>query len=115
MTNTKKIILIDDDENILRIFTSLLQRKGYIVDTAETGKEALKKIDTGQYDVALIDVILPDVNGLDLLKSIPSKTKKIVVTGTQRDECLRKAISEGADEFLLKPVKPEKLLELIAG
>lgn len=113
MTNPKRIIIIDDDKNILRIFTSLLQRKGHIVDAAETGKEALEKIHREQYDVALIDVVLPDANGLDLLRSIPSKTKKIIITGTQREEGMGKAISEGADAYLLKPVKLEKLLQII--
>jgi len=109
MVGVKRVIIIDDDKNILSIFTSILKRKGYIVDTAESGKEALEKISREQYDVALVDVVLPDANGLDLLGSIPSETKKIVITGTQREEGLRKATSEGAYAYLLKPVKPEKL------
>jgi len=68
-----------------------------------------------RYDVALIDVILPDANGLDLLRNIPSETKKIVVTGTQREEDIRKALSEGVNAYLLKPVKPEALLQLVAS
>jgi len=115
MAGAKRVIIIDDDKNILRIFTLLLQRKGHTVDTAESGKEALEKIYREQYDVALIGVILPDTNGLDLLRSIPSGTKKIVITGAQREEGMRKAISKGADAFLPKPVKPEKLLQLIAN
>jgi DNA-binding NtrC family response regulator len=92
----------------------ILQRKGHLADTAETAREALEKIGKERYDVALIDVMLPDLNGLDLLKYIPSETKKIVITGTQTEESRRKAISEGAEEYLLKPVKTERLLEIIA-
>ena len=113
MVGAKRVIIIDDDQNILRIFASLLQRKGYIVDIAASGKEALEKLCKEQYDVALIDVMLPDANGIDLLRSIPLSTKKIVITGTETEENRRKATSEGVDMYLLKPVKPEKLLEII--
>lgn len=114
MTGGKRILIIDDDRNILRFFTLILQRKGYMADTAESGKEALEKMGRERYDAALIDVMLPDANGLDLLRRIPSETKKIMITGIESEESRRKAASEGADAYLLKPVKPEKLLEIIA-
>ena len=63
----------------------------------------------------MIDVILPDMNGLDLLKSFPPNTKKIVMTGTASEENHHKAQIEGADAYLLKPIKPEKLLQTIAN
>lgn len=113
MAGGKRVIIVDDDKSILRLFTLILQKKGHVVDITETFKEALEKIGRERYDVALIDVVLPDANGLDLLSSIPFETKKIVITGTQTEENRRKAIAEGADEYLLKPVKTEKLLETI--
>ncbi len=115
MMNAKRVLIIDDDKFILRFFRLILQGKGYITDTAETGKEALEKISNQSYDVALVDVVLPDINGLDLLRNIPSITKKIVVTGSVSDENHKRAQTEGANAYLLKPVKPEKLLQTVAN
>ncbi len=115
MIDSRKILIVDDDEFILRFFMLILQGKGYSTDTAKTGKEALERINTQSYDVALIDVILPDINGLDLLRVIPSKTRKIVITGSVSDENQKRAQTEGADEYLLKPVRPERLLQTVAN
>ncbi|MDQ1281149.1 MAG: hypothetical protein QG670_2413 [Thermoproteota archaeon] len=115
MMNAKRVLIVDDDKSILRFFTLILRGKGYITNTAETGKEALEKISSQFYDVALIDVVLPDINGLDLLKSIPSNTKKIVITGSASEENHHKAQIEGADAFFLKPIKPDKLLQAVAN
>ena len=115
MMDAKRVLIIDDDKSIQRFFTLILQRKGYGTDSAETGKEALEKISHQSYDVALIDVVLPDMNGLDLLKSFPPNTKKIVITGTSSNETYKRAQTEGADAYLLKPIKPEKLLQTIAN
>ena len=113
--DNKRVLIVDDVKSILRFFTLILQRKGYSTDTAETGKEALEKISNQFYDVALIDVVLPDTNGLNLLKRIPPKTKKIMITGTASEENQKRAQTEGANAYLLKPVKPEKLLQIIAN
>jgi two-component system response regulator VanR len=113
--DNRRVLIIDDDKSTLRFFTLILQRKGYSVDVVETGKEALEKISSQFYDVALIDVVLPDMNGLELLKSIPSNTKKIVMTGATSEENHTRAQTEGADAYLLKPIKPEKLLQIIAN
>ena len=63
----KRIIVIDDDKSILRTFTRILQKNGYEIDVAETGKEALEKSKKKPYDLALIDIRLPDMDGTDLL------------------------------------------------
>ena len=111
----KRVLIIDDDKSILRFFMLILQGKGYSTDTAETGKEALEKIKNQLYDVILIDVVLPDINGLNLLMSIPPSTKKIMITGSVSDEYQKRAQVEGAYAYLLKPVKPEKLLQTVAN
>ena len=111
----KRILIVDDDKSILRFFSLILQGKGYVTDTAETVRETLEKISNQSYDVVLIDVVLPDANGLDLLKSIPSTIKKIVITGTISDYNYSRAKKEGADAYLMKPIKPEVLLQIIAN
>ena len=108
--------MIDDDKSILRTLTRILQKSGYGVDTAETGKEAMEKAEKRHYDLALVDVRLPDVDGTDLLltmKDALKDTVKIMITGFPSLEMGIKALDGGADAYLVKPVRPEELLMLI--
>ncbi len=117
MDNAKKqIIVIDDDKSILRTFTRILQKCGYEIDVAETGKEAIEKSKKKRYDLALIDIRLPDMDGTDLLVKTQQTMHgaiKIMITGFPSLETGVKALDEGADAYLVKPVKPEELLALI--
>ena len=115
--NFKTVLVVDDDRSILRTFTRILQRAGYSTETAENGKEALDKIQARNYDAALIDVVLGDSNGLDLLPKIEEnspKTVKIIVTGADSSEKRDEACRNGADAYLTKPVNPEMLLDVFA-
>jgi DNA-binding response OmpR family regulator len=113
--NKKRILVVDDDVNILRVFRRILEKEGYAVDTAETGKDALKKIKKAKFDVCIVDVKLPDMDGTELLLKIPNdpKTIKIIVTGFSTDEVGKKAADYGADDFLVKPVKAEELIATV--
>jgi len=117
LVKTKKnILVIDDDKSILRTLTRILQKAGYEVDTAETGKEATEKMEKRHYSLALVDVRLPDIDGTDLLVSMKDSlrdTVKIVITGFPSMEMGVKALDGGADAYLVKPVKPDDLLTLI--
>jgi len=115
-TSKKSILVIDDDKSVLRTFTLILKKDDYYVDTAENGKEALEKAETGEYDAALIDVRLPDMDGTDLLPKLQQvlpDAAKIVITGFPSLETGIKSLDVGADAYLVKPVKPEDLLVLI--
>ena len=112
----KSALIVDDDKTILRTFTRILQKAGFVTEAAETGKEAADKIKSRNFDVALIDVILGDSNGLDLIPKIAAKspkTIKIVLTGADSYEKKNEAHRNGADVYLPKPVNPELLLEII--
>jgi len=116
VATTKTILVVDDDKSILRTFMRILQKNGYEIDVAETGKEAIEKADTRHYDLALVDIRLPDMDGTDLLAQIKKQlqnTIKIMITGFPSIESGVKALDEGADAYLVKPVKPEELLMLI--
>ena len=116
MEINRTILVVDDDKSILRTFTRILQKNGYKIDTAETGKEAIEKADKKHYDLALVDIRLPDMDGTDLLAKIKKQLKntiKIMITGFPSLESGVKALDEGADAYLVKPVKPEELLMLI--
>ena len=64
------VLIVDDDISVLRTFSKLLQKAGYVTETAETGKEAIEKISKRFYDVVLIDFLLPDMDGINLLEKI---------------------------------------------
>lgn len=110
-----RILIVDDDVDILRVFKNILEKEGYIVETAETGKEALKKIKKAKFNVYLVDVKLPDIDGTELLLKIPNDLKaiKIIVTGFSTDDVGNKAADYGADDFLVKPVKAEELISTV--
>jgi DNA-binding response OmpR family regulator len=117
MAETKKTILVvDDDKSILRTFTRILEKSGYNIDVAETGKEAIEKAENHHYDLALVDIRLPDMDGTDLLAKLKKQlqnTVKIMITGFPSLETGVKALDEGADAYLVKPVKPQELLALL--
>lgn len=117
MEKKKTIIIVDDDKFILNVFSRILQKQGYNVDVVETGQETLEKMNEKEYDLALIDVNLPDINGIDLvskLNSINPDLIKIVITGFPSIEDATSAMDQGVIAYLVKPVKSEELIELIA-
>jgi len=111
-----KILIIDDDKSIRKIFKINLEEEGYIIDLAGSGEEALRKVENQRYNLALIDIKLGDMDGTDLLKRIHEKSpwmKKIIVTGFPSMQNAIKAVNEGADGYILKPVKIDRLLKII--
>jgi DNA-binding NtrC family response regulator len=112
----KKILIIDDDTYILKSFSIVLTKKGFEVETAETGKQALEKLKQSSFDVALIDISLPDMKGTDLLENAKKelkKTVKIILTGHPSVETSEKATFEGADTYIVKPIKMDELISVI--
>jgi DNA-binding response OmpR family regulator len=113
----KTILLVDDDTSILRSFSRILQKCGYEIETAETGKEAMGKARNRHFDVVLLDLRLPDMQGTDVLtkarKQLAS-TVKIMITGFPSLESGVKALEEGVDGYLVKPVQAKELLTLIS-
>ncbi len=110
----KKILIVDDDESILQVFTRILQKHGYDTDTAETGKEALEKCKTGFFNLALIDLKLPDIDGTELLEQLNKNHPdmiKIMITGYPSTNNHDKSLKMGAEAYLIKPINPEDLLE----
>ena len=112
ISSKPSILIVDDDITILGVFTKIFERKGYCVTVAEKGKEAIEKLSLNQYDVALIDFALPDMEGNELfplIKNSSPNTLRIMLTG----KTWLQGSVEGADVFVGKPVNPEKLLSII--
>ncbi len=116
MDKHTRILVVDDDETIRTTMKAILEDEGYIVDLAGTGKEAIQKTQNTNYNVALLDIRLPDMEGIELLKlmkdSVP-KTRKIMVTGYPSMQNAISALNKDADAYLLKPVDIEKLLNTV--
>jgi len=116
MNESDRILIIDDDEYIRITIAMTLKNAGYQVDTAEDGEEAIKKAAANFYNLALIDIRLPDMEGTQLLTALRDTTPKmvkIILTGYPALENAIKAINERADGYLTKPVKNHELLKII--
>ncbi len=116
MDQRPRILVVDDDETIRTTMKAILQDEGYLVDLAATGKEAIQKTEEKNYNLALLDIRLPDMEGVELLKlmkdNIP-RTRKIMVTGYPSMQNAISALNKNADAYLLKPVDVEKLLRTV--
>ena len=111
-----RILLVDDDETITTSLSILLQSEGYNIDVAHTGKEAIEKSNENIYDLMILDIKLPDVEGtflITLLQENSPKTIKIMLTGHPMLDNAVTSLNQGAEAFLIKPVDPEKLLKTI--
>ena len=113
----KLVLVVDDDKGILKSFSAILELKGYRVSTAESGQEAIEKFQANYYNLTLIDIKLPDLEGTELLKQfhhINPDTKNIMVTGYATLENAVVSLNLGADGYLMKPVPPGTLLSFVA-
>jgi len=116
MEKQARIILVDDDESIRKTMKTILEDEGYKVDLATTGNEAIEMTQENNYNIALLDIRLPDMEGVELLKLIKDnvpRTRKIMVTGYPSMQNAITALNKNADAFLIKPVNVEKLLDLV--
>ena len=116
MDKTVRILVVDDDESIRKTMKAILEDEGYLVDLAASGKEAVEKANNETYNLALLDIRLPDIEGVELLKlmkdSVP-RTRKIMVTGYPSMQNAISALNKNADAYLVKPVDIEKLLDTV--
>lgn len=116
MDEHARILVVDDDESIRKILSTILEDEGYSVDTAQDGKEALERSNMEFYNLALIDVRLPDIEGVVLLAKFRETTprmRKIIITGFPSIQNAIEAVNNKADGYMLKPFDISKILELI--
>ncbi|MBN2423589.1 MAG: response regulator [Calditrichaceae bacterium] len=112
----QKILVIDDDLDIRGTIKSLLEANEYHVDTSTSAKEADKKIRTTAYSTILLDIFLPDINGLDYIDELRSKGIKvpvIIITGDSNISTARQAIRQGVFDYMVKPFKSNQLLQVV--
>lgn len=110
MTAQPKILIVEDDAHIRRLLRVAIERSGYAVSEAATAREAMSLADIDKPEVVLLDLGLPDRDGLELIQLLRSKAAVIVVSA--REDTVEKvaALDLGADDYLTKPFDTEELL-----
>jgi DNA-binding NtrC family response regulator len=112
----ESILVVDDDTELRKVLSSILSEEGYSVKTVENGKQAIKVSEKTRFDLALIDIKLPDMEGTKLLQRLKIKQPHIVmiiITGFPTIENAMGAVNEGADGYILKPFEIQKLLQAV--
>ena len=112
----ESILVVDDDEAVRKSLSSILSEEGYSVETVENGNQAIRISEKSRFDIALIDIKLPDMDGTELLSRLKENQPRmimIVITGFPTLENAMETVNEGADGYILKPFDVQKLLEMI--
>ena len=108
----KKILIVDDERAVRATLSKILKAKGYRTDEASSGKEAIEKATSDDFDIVLLDLMMPTINGMDVLielrKSKP-KIKEIMMTGFATVDNAVEAIKNGASDYISKPFNADEL------
>jgi DNA-binding NtrC family response regulator len=114
--NNANILIVDDEENIRLTIAQSLDPLGYQVATADNGKDALLQLQSQEYDLILLDLKMPGINGLEVLQraiQIYPEIKIIIISAHGTIEYAVEAMKLGAVDFLQKPFTPQKLRDLV--
>ena len=110
-----KILIVEDEEKLARFVELELVHEGYEVDKAFDGRDGLEKLESGGYDLALLDIMLPGLNGLEVLRRARRTVDTPVIMLTARDSVMDKVtgLDMGAEDYMTKPFEIEELLARI--
>jgi len=106
------ILLVDDEANVRTVFSDVLKRAGYRVKAVENGHKAVKEVEEKTYNLALVDLRMPKMDGIEVLENIKKKKPEIPViiyTGYGSVTTAVEAMRKGASDYLNKPFSPEEL------
>jgi two-component system, NtrC family, sensor kinase len=110
------ILIVDDDSILVELYQEVLSEKGYRVDCVSTGKAALIAVQQTDFDVVIMDLKLPDADGLVLtanVKAVAARTEVIIVTGNASVEKAVEGVRQGAFDFIEKPIRPQVLIRAV--
>lgn len=111
-----KILVVEDEKDLNKIITKYLKKSNYSVDSAYDGEEALDYINVGEYDVIILDIMMPKMNGYDFIKKIRQDKNNVAVLMLTAKDSLEdkvKGLDLGADDYLVKPFEFDELLARI--
>jgi len=109
-------LVVDDDEGIRKTLLRILEKEGYAVESVDNGKQAIEASKKWSFNIALIDIKLPDMEGIKLLEKLKDaepRMAKIIITGYPSLKSAIEAVNRGADGYVLKPFDVSKLLAMI--
>ena len=115
MTNKTRVLIVDDEEIVRRGFFRVLASNDHDVETVGSGDEALQEMEAHPFDVVLLDLRMPGMDGMQVLKTIKNRwpaSEVIVVTGYPTIETAKEAIRLGANNYLAKPTGPEDVIRV---
>lgn len=117
MAANKRILVVDDEKKIVEVVKSYLENGGYSVIEAFNGKEALEKFDRFGPNLIVLDLMLPDVSGEDICRTIRKKSRVpiIMLTAKVEEEDVLKGLNIGADDYVLKPFSPKQLVARVVA
>lgn len=107
-----RVLLVDDEEDIVELIQDRLEAYGFKVTTARTGLEALKRLSVEKFDGVFLDVKMPEMGGIEALEEIRATDKQIpviIITASSTREAALEAMNKGANEYVLKPFDWEEL------
>ncbi|MCB0296447.1 MAG: sigma-54-dependent Fis family transcriptional regulator, partial [Calditrichaeota bacterium] len=110
MRKIGRVMVVDDEENIREVLSNYLDSLGYEVVTASDGEDALNKFEVGGYDLIISDLLMPTIDGLELLKKVREKDREVIflmITGYPSIETAVEAIKKGAYDYITKPFHME--------
>lgn len=108
-----KILVVDDDKNIRKLITVVLEKEGFVVFNAKDGQEALSVLDKETIDLIIVDIMMPNVNGYEFTETVRlsnQKTPILMMSAKQLVEDRKKGFMAGIDDFMVKPVDTEELV-----
>lgn len=112
MQETLAVLVVDDDERICRLLKNFLEREGYSVTTAQNGEIMRKQIDQHDFDLIILDLVLPDEDGFSLARHIRSRSSTPIIMLTGKNDVIDKIVGLelGADDYITKPFDERELL-----
>lgn len=115
----RRILVVDDEPHILRVLGTVLGERGYGVTIATDGSEGLDELAADDFDLVILDLMMPGASGLEILSRIRSDPQRadtpvIILTAKGQDTDREAALAGGANDFLTKPFSPKKLIARIA-
>ena len=115
MSDNIRILLVEDEEKLARFVELELNHEGYSVTKAYTGREGYELAVTGEFDLILLDIMLPELNGMEVLRRLRRVSSTPVIMLTARDEVMDKVagLDQGADDYITKPFAIEELFARI--
>jgi len=111
----RKILVVDDDKSLVNSFKMILQGEGYFVEAALTGKDALNRAKKNSFDLAIVDIKLPDVMGDEVARKLKKQDEKIeiiLITGYPFFQDCIDSLEIGVNEILLKPISADELIRV---